>query len=194
MTAERPALERRVLAALDASPSRVPVLLGGCGSGRTTTVLRVREAIGRGQCQYVDVERVATTPERLLRALLDTSPFPAAPYGPRPVGEASPRDALDATLAMLNTSRAPGGGAATFCIDEALEFRTFESFPGLRTVMRDFIDAISASPNRFVLTTRYVARAHRLLRDAPAHFEVIHVPPLSVAETGAALEVLGDEE
>ena len=191
MTAERPALERRVLAALDASPSRVPVLLGGCGSGRTTTVLRVRDAIGRGQCQYVDVERVATTPERLLRALLDTSPFPAAPYGPRPVGEASPRDALDATLAMLNTSRAPGGGAATFFIDEALEFRTFESFPGLRTVMRDFIDAISASPNRFVLTTRYVARAHRLLRDAPAHFEVIHVPPLSVAETGAALEHAG---
>ena len=191
MIPERPALERRVLAALDASPSRVPVLLGGCGTGRTSTVLRVRDAIGRTHCQYVDVERVATTPERLLRALIDTSPFPAAPYGPRPVGEASPRDALDATLALLNTSRAPGGDAATFLIDEALEFRTFESFPGLRTVMRDFLDALSQSPNRFVLTTRYVARAHRLLRDAPAHFEVIHVPPLSVAETLAALERAG---
>jgi len=187
MTPERPALERRVLAALDANPSRVPVLLGGCGSGRTSTMLRVRDAVGRNRSQYVDVERVATTPERLLRSLIDTSPFPAAPYGPRPVGEASPRDALDATLALLNTSRAPGGDAATFLIDEALEFRTFESFPGLRMVMRDFFDALSQSPNRFVLTTRYVFRAHRLLRDAPAHFEVIHVPPLSVAETGAAL-------
>jgi len=191
MIPERPALERRVLTALDASPSRVPVLLGGCGSGRTSTLLRLREMIGRTNCQYVDVERIATTPERLLHALVETLPFPAPPYGPRPVGEASPRDALDATLALLNTSRAPGGGAATFLIDEALEFRTFESFPGLRTVMRDVIDALTASPNRFVLSTRYVSRAHRLLRDAPAHFEVIHMPPLSVTEVAAALAHVG---
>ena len=30
-----------------------------------------------------------------------------------------------------------------------------------------------------MLTTRYVARAHRLLRDATARFEVMHVPPLA---------------
>jgi len=198
MIPERPVLERRVLAALDASPPRVPVLLGGCGSGRTSTLLRLRDLIGTSQAQYVDIERIATTPERLLRAVVDASPFPAPPYGPRPVGESSPRDALDATLALLNTSRAPGGEAATFLIDEALEFRTFESFPGLRTVMRDLVDALSASPNRFVLSTRYVTRAHRLLRDAPAHFEVIHMPPLSVAEIGVVLgrvgAVVGDAE
>jgi hypothetical protein len=191
MIPERPALERRVLAALDATPSRVPVLLGGCGSGRTSLLLRLRDAIGRSHCQYVDVERVTTTPERLLQALVESSPFPAPPYGPRPVGEASARDALDATLALLNTSRAPGGGAATFLLDELLELRTFESFPGLRSVMRDLVDALSSSPNRFVLTTRYVTRAHRLLRDAPAHFEVIHVPSLSAGEVGTALDRAG---
>ena len=41
---------------------------------------------------------------------------------------------------------------------------------------------LSASTNRFVLTTRYVSRAHRLLKNATSRFEVVHVPPLSPAE------------
>jgi hypothetical protein len=76
---------------------------------------------------------------------------------------------------------------ATFLIDEFLELRTFESFPGLRSVLRDLIGALAASGNRFVLTTRYAARAHRLLRDAPSQFEIIHVAPLSAAEVRATL-------
>jgi hypothetical protein len=38
-----------------------------------------------------------------------------------------------------------------------------------------------------VLTTRYVSRAHRLLRDAPSQFELIHVAPLGTAEIRATL-------
>ena len=38
MLTPRSTLTRRVMTALDASPSRIPVLLGGCGSGRTTLV------------------------------------------------------------------------------------------------------------------------------------------------------------
>ena len=45
-------------------------------------------------------------------------------------------------------------------------------------MLRDLIGALAASGNRFVLTTRYIARAHRLLRDAPSQFEIIHVAPL----------------
>jgi hypothetical protein len=41
---------------------------------------------------------------------------------------------------------------------------------------------LASSGNRFVLSTRYVARAHRLLRDGPAQFEIIHVAPLTPAE------------
>src|SRR5256885_11049149 len=101
MLTARSILSRRVLAALDASPSRIPVLLGGCGSGRTTLLHQLRERIGRTSAQHVDVERTASTPERFLRAVTSVSPFPftessspAAPGGP------GARAAFDATLAF----------------------------------------------------------------------------------------------
>jgi hypothetical protein len=149
--------------------------------------LRLRDLIGRPASQYVDVERVATTPERFLKSVRDVSPFQAHPYGANPAGEAGARDAFDATLAFFDTARAANGAPATFLLDEFLELRTFESFPGLRSVLRDLLAALASSGNRFVLTTRYTARAHRLLRDAPAQFEIIHVAPLSAAEVRATL-------
>lgn len=182
MIPPRPALDRRVLSALEASPSRIPVLLGPCGSGRSSTLLRLREQIGRSTCQYVDVERVATTPERFLQAIRADSPFvPPASSTAVPTGTA--RQAFDAVVAFLTAARTPGGEAATFLLDEILELRTFESFPGLRSVLRDLIAALSSSSNRFVLTSRYVLRAQRLLRDAPAQFEIVAIASLSAAET-----------
>ena len=88
---------------------------------------------------------------------------------------------------LLDTVRAAGDTPATFLLDEFLELRTFESFPGLRSVLRDLLDALASSGNRFVLTTRYTARAHRLLRDAPAQFEIVHVAPLTPAEIRATM-------
>jgi hypothetical protein len=179
MTGSQAGFERRVHGALDASPSRIPVILSGCGSGRTSLLQRLRDRIGRGTAQYIDVERCATTPERFLEAVTTASPF--AWHGAGHVPE-SARDAFDALLAFLDTSRAPGGEPCTFLLDDVLELRTFESFPGLRHVLRDLLDALAASGNRFVLTTRYTARAHRLLRDATARFEVMHLPPLSAGD------------
>lgn len=189
MVPERPALERRVLGALDGAGGarpRIPVLLGGCGSGRTSLLLRLRDLVGRSQSQYIDVERIATTPERFLAAMRGGSPFPAHPYG-QAAAEHGARDAFDAALAFLDTARAPGDAPATFLLDEFLELRTFESFPGLRSVLRDLAGMLASSGNRFVLSTRYVARAHRLLRDAPAQFEIIHVAPLTTAEIRATI-------
>ncbi|HXG54030.1 MAG TPA: hypothetical protein VNJ03_01510 [Vicinamibacterales bacterium] len=189
MIPERPSLERRVLAALEGSHeggARIPVLLGGCGSGRTSVLLRLRDLVGRSVSQYIDVERIATTPERFLQAVRDGSPFPALPYGQAP-SRAGARDAFDASLAFFDTARAAGDAPATFLLDEFLELRTFESFPGLRSVLRDLVGALASSGNRFVLTTRYAARAHRLLRDAPAQFEIIHVAPLSPGEIRATV-------
>jgi hypothetical protein len=196
MIPERPALERRVLAALDGSmgKARIPVVLGGCGMGRTSLLLRLRDLIGRNTCQYLDVERIATTPERCLQAVRDASPFPAHPYGQGSGVQPGAREAFDATLALLDTARAPGDAPATFLLDEFLELRTFESFPGLRSVLRDLIAALASSGNRFVLTTRYTARALRLLRDAPPQFEIIHVAPLTPAEIRATLPALADEK
>lgn len=190
MVPERPSLERRVLAALEGSGAggpRIPVVVGGCGTGRTSLLLRLRDLIGRTTSQYIDVERIATTPERFLEAMRDASPFPAHPYGQSAGAGPGAREAFDATLAFLDTARASGDGPATFLLDEVLELRTFESFPGLRTVLRDLVGALASSGNRFVLTSRYVARAHRLLRDAPAQFEIIHVTPLTASEVRATL-------
>ncbi len=186
---ERPSLERRVLNALEPSagaPARIPVVLGGCGSGRTSLLLRLRDLIGRPSCQYIDVERVATTPERCLASIRTHSPLPPTHAGSA-TREPGAREAFDATLAFLDSARGPGGAPATFLLDEFLELRTFESFPGLRTVLRDLIAAIGASGNRFVLTSRYPTRALRLLREAPSAFEIIHVTPLSPAEIRATL-------
>ena len=57
MTGAQPGFERRLSAALDAAPSRIPVVLGGCGTGRTWLLQRVRERLGRSVVQYIDVER-----------------------------------------------------------------------------------------------------------------------------------------
>jgi hypothetical protein len=195
MIPERPVLERRVLAALDGSApggSRIPVLLGGCGSGRTSLLLRLRDLIGRSHAQYIDVERIATTPERFHDALRDASPF-VSHYGGNGADRGA-RDAFDASLAFLDTARAAADAPATFLLDEFLEVRTFESFPGLRTVLRDLVGALASSGNRFVLTTRFIARAHRLLRDVPAQFELVHLSPLSASEIRATIASNGGRE
>jgi hypothetical protein len=183
MMTPRSTLTRRVTAALDAPSSRIPVLLGGCGSGRTTLLQQLRERLGRNATHYVDVDRTATTPERFLRAVTGSSPF--APLDSAPSGT---RAAFDATLTFFSRARASGSGQATFLLDEFLELRTFESFPGLRGVLHDLVDGLAGSSNRFVLSSRYTARALRLLRDRSARFEVIHMPALTVEDT---LDMLG---
>lgn len=182
MLTPRTTLTRRIITALDASPSRIPVLLGGCGSGRTTLLHQIRERLGRSQSQFIDVERTATTPERFLKSVSAASPFaaPSAPIGARA--------AFDATMGFLTKTRASGNEPVTFLLDEFLEFRTFESFPGLRRVLFDFVDGLAESGNRYVLTSRYTARALRLLRDRSSRFEVIHVPGLTAEDTLALLD------
>jgi Bacterial regulatory protein, arsR family len=188
MMAPHVGLERRVLAALDATPSRIPVLLGGCGTGRTTTLNALAERLGHEDCQYVDVERAASTPERFFAAVSAASPFPRSGTSATP---RSAREAFDHTLSYLSDTRALDR-PATILLDEVLELRTFESFPGLRHVQRELLQALQDSGNHFVLTSRYVARAHRLLRDASERFEVIHLPALSANEVNGMLPATGD--
>jgi hypothetical protein len=187
MLTPRSTLIRRIAAALDASPSRIPVLVGGCGTGRTTVLHQLRDRLGRTAAQYVDVERTATTPERFFRAVTSTSPFPIVEGAP----PANARDAFDQALAFLARTRASGHETATFLLDEFLELRTFESFPGLRKVQHDFVEGLAASGNKFVLTSRYTARALRLLRDRSARFEVIHMPAVTAEDTLDMLVLAG---
>jgi hypothetical protein len=188
MMAPHVGLERRVLAAIEASPPRIPVILGGCGTGRTTALHALADRLGRDSCQYIDVERSASTPERFFRALTTASPFSRGIDTDAP---RSAREAFDYTLEYFSRARA-SDRPATFLLDEVLELRTFESFPGLRHVLRETLQALSDAGNRFVLTSRYVARAHRLLRDGAARFEVIHLPALSSAEVTGMLPPMGE--
>jgi len=139
MTGAQPGFERRVYGAIEAAPSRIPVVLGGCGTGRTWLMQRLRDRGNRVTAQYIDVERCATTPERFLQAVTSQSPFPWHHDGPQPE---TARQAFDALLAFFDSARAPGGEPCTFLLDEVLELRTFESFPGLRHVLRDLLAAL----------------------------------------------------
>jgi hypothetical protein len=183
---ERPVLERRVVASLDAG--RIPVLLGGCGSGRTSTLLRVAASVGADHSRYINFASAATTPEMCWRSV--TTSWPSSATTAKP---ASARAAFDALTQWFDE---PGGDAAvTFLVDEVLDIRTFESFPGLRHVQREIVARLSSSPSRFVLTSRFTARAHRLLRDAPARFEVVHVPAFDAQEaTSLALRHDGQRQ
>src|ERR687886_786749 len=113
MLTPRMNLARRVTAALDASPSRIPVLIGGCGTGRTTLLNQLRERLGRTATQYIDVERTATTPERWQRAIVATSPFPVVDQ-PRTGARAS----FDGALEFLGRARTSASVPATFLLDE----------------------------------------------------------------------------
>src|SRR5829696_949738 len=100
MTGPQGGFERRVQGALEAAPSRIPVILGGCGTGRTWLAQRLRDRAGRGAAQYIDVERSATTPERFLQAVTAASPFAWHGADKQP---ATAREAFDSLIAFFDT-------------------------------------------------------------------------------------------
>jgi hypothetical protein len=179
-------LDRQLLERTRARDERPPVtvVVGGCGAGRTERLRRVEHDLGGERAQYIDVERVATTPERCYDAVRRASPFTGGPAD-APTGA---REAFDALLTFFMTARGRDGGPATFLLDEILDVRTFESFPGLRAAQAELARAVAHSPNTFVLATRFEARARRFVGIEPARFDVVRVEPLT---TDAILETLG---
>ena len=179
MIVERPALERRLLDVLEAG--RIPVVLGGCASGRTSLLFRLEHLLGEDAAQYLDFGAAATTPERCFHAVTAASRLKPGP-GATPPAPSTPRAAFDGLMAFFDRAAAPRQRQAVFLLDDVFDIRTFENFPGLRQVQHDLISRLSSSPAGFVLASRFTVRSHRLLRDAPARFEVVHIPPLSVAD------------
>jgi hypothetical protein len=177
-------LDARVAAAVDAVPSRIPVVTGPDVSGRSNLVSRLALRFGPERCQALDLERLVSTPERFVAALLAVCPFAYAPPGsPQP----GPEAAFGEALRIFTHARQRAGGPATFLLDEWLELRTFEHFPGLRRVIAETMGALAASDNRFVLTTRFCARTLRLLADAPDRFVMVTMPDMSVSDVAADL-------
>lgn len=174
----------RLAAALADEPSRIPVLLGPCGSGRTRALCRLRDRLPAHAAQYVDVERVVSTPERFLERLTAGTPFV---WQPPPGAPDGPREAYARALSYFARARTAGGGPATFLLDEAFDVRVFESFPGLAGVLGDTLAALASSPNRAVLATKFEARALRALRGASDRFLVLHAPAVAVSAIAASL-------
>jgi hypothetical protein len=188
MNAPESPIDRRLLArARDRQAADpVAVLVGGCGSGRTERLRRLQHALGVRACQYIDLERVSTTPERCYQTIVRHSPFVcgASDASARPKNA---RDAYDALLAFLMSAQGQNGAPATFLLDEVLEVRTFESFPGLRSALPELARALAHSPNHFVLSTRFAARAERWIQAARERYELVALDPLSVVDVRDAL-------
>ena len=185
MIHERPALERRVLSVLEGEPARMPVVVGGCGSGRTSLLTRVAARLGERRSRYIDVERISSTPERVLAAVAPDS-LPAARGGavPLPADRPAPRIAFEALLAFLERREDP---LRALLLDEWLELRTLESFPGLRGATREVVGMLARNPGRFVLASRFANRTRRLLDGFSSRIELVRLPPLSPNEVAAAL-------
>ena len=62
---------------------------------------------------------------------------------------------------LVGRARAPTARPATFLLDEVLEFRTFESFPGLRRALPELLAVarLDAQPLRAHLALRHAGRA-----------------------------------
>ena len=192
MLQERQLIEQRVRAALDATPARIPVVIGGCGTGRSTLLQRIQDELGVNVCQYINAESVALTPEGLLHAIIDGSDYVLpSTNSPALNSRQSPRTSFNTLLEFFNHEHRRNGPTPTFLIDEVLDIRTLESFPGLRGVMRELFESLAESPNRFVLTSRFVNRTLRSLKDLSGQFEVIQLPPLTASEAITSLERYG---
>ena len=141
MIVERPALERRILASLDAG--RIPVLLGGCGTGRTSLLLRIETRLGRDRSQYLDMAAAASTPEHCLAAVRAAAhvPWPAAAPA-----RSSPKQAFLDLHDGFDRATSPQGGPIAWLLDEFADVRVFENFPGLRDVQRETVARLAASP------------------------------------------------
>ena len=108
-------LDRQLLERTRARTDRPPVtvVVGGCGAGRTERLRRVERDLGPERAQYIDIERVATTPERCYEAVRRQSPFSGGPAD----APAGTRDAFDALLTFFMTARGRDGGPAVFLLD-----------------------------------------------------------------------------
>lgn len=176
--------DARIVGWLAAEPSRIPFITGGCFSGRSAMLGRVLGKLGHSACHLVDISRITSTPERFTTSLVAHSPFG---NGEVPIASDGPRDAYAKALAHLDLADAHGA-PATFLLDEILDLRVFESFPGLKTVVQGTFARLVSSRNHFVLTTRFTFRALRLARDLPDRFLVLPVPPLQPEDVAADLE------
>ena len=151
---------------------RIPVVLGGCGTGRTSLLLRLRERLAADR-RSTSTSSFATTPERFLAAVHVGVAVPG--HGGEPARRCRARGVRRPARVLRSRTRA--GGARHVPARRSARASDVRKLSGLGTCCASYRRAGGEPGNRFVLTTRYTTRTHRLLRDATARFEVVHVAP-----------------
>tara|TARA_B100001123_G_scaffold304627_1_gene340187 strand:+ start:6645 stop:7793 length:1149 start_codon:yes stop_codon:yes gene_type:complete len=186
---ERNDIEKRVQDALAAAPPRIPVIVGRCGTGRTTMLYRLIKLLG-SETEHLDIERIATTPEGFLASVSEPSHLQVPKSFLPDAGNSSAKTAFEQVCVFFEHARKANDRKVIFLLDEALDLRVFESFPGLRDALSRFLRTLCTSNNRFVITTRFTTRALRVFGNEPERFEIIHLPPFTLTQTTLALKDL----
>ena len=163
-------------------PSRIPVVLGGCGSGRTTLLHALADRLGRDP---VPVHRRRARGEHAGALLPRGGQRLAVPVT---AGAGAHEPAVGARRVRSHAAPArPRARRATrrprSCSTRSSSCARSRASRACATCCARLLHALAESGNRFVLTSRYVARAHRLLRDAGAALRG-HPPAGAVAGRG----------
>ena len=139
------------------------------------------------ETEHLDIERIATTPEGFLASVAESSHLHVPKSLLPATGSSSAKAAFDQICDFFEHPQQDNDRKVTFLLDEALDLRVFESFPGLRDALSKFLRTLCTSSNKFVLTTRFTARALRIFGNESDRFEIIHLPPFTLEETTLAL-------
>ena len=182
---ERPALERRVLASLDAG--RIPV---------RARRLRHRPHVAAAAARADGLGARPRPVPRPRRGRDDARALPRGDAGREPrsapaaavAGARVDHRARRSTRCWRSstTRRRRRRARRRSCSTRSSTSARSRVSRACVTCSATSVARLAASPARFVLASRFTARAHRLLRDAPARFEVVHMPPLDVAGSAGA--------
>ncbi|HEY7514262.1 MAG TPA: ATP-binding protein [Vicinamibacteria bacterium] len=166
----RPDVESPLLSRARSSP---PFLLTGPpGSGKTSLLLSLRDALSREGFQpvYLDLMAAASSPDRFVRAALDV--LPAEPFSKhlpeamciRQIADSGRIHGVEAVRALFSLWGALAhahGRPVVLLLDEVTEIRSLAYFSGLREVHEMLGAALQARSGGTVLATSFPTRARR---------------------------------
>ena len=156
-----------------AARSRIPVVLGGCGTGRTCCCSGCASGLAAARRSTSTSNDAPRRPSAFFRRVTGVIAVPVACRRAK---------ARDRARGVRHAARVLRYGARARRRAVHVPARRSSSC-GHSRASRACVTCCAISSrgwrparNRFVLTTRYIARAHRLLRDATSRFEVMHSP------------------
>ena len=166
---------RGAAAGLSEQLRRAPPILvtGPPGAGKTTLLLETADALRAAGWApvYLDLMGAASSPERFVRAAIESLPVAARDARAADVGRILGHaaggkqhgvDGVRALFDLWSSLDEAGGRPVALLFDEATEIRSLAYFACLRDVDGPFVAALSARPRGTVLATSMPTAARRL--------------------------------